>query len=179
MALANTLLAEFNQESKSFEKFLDQIPADQLNWQPHPKSMTTGQLALHIAKIPTAILGMVEQDEVPAPDFSEPFPQPESLTEIKNAFRDSIAAINEKLPSFTDESLSQTWRMTKDNQEVLAAPRAAVIRSFLLNHWYHHRGQLGVYLRLLNAKVPSSYGPSGDELPAWAQQPQQTVPASS
>ena len=77
------------------------------------------------------------------------------------------AVVRETLAGWSDARMHETWRMTMDGRELLILPRAGVLRTILLNHWYHHRGQFGVYLRLLGAKVPSSYGPSGDEPPAF------------
>jgi uncharacterized damage-inducible protein DinB len=127
MALAQSMLAEFEQEAKTTRKILERLPEDKLTWRPHEKSLTAGQLAYHIAEVPEQVLRMGLEDVFSMPNMGNP--QPKSVA------------------------------------EVLAMPRAAFYRSILLNHWYHHRGQFGVYLRLVGAKVPSSYGPSGDEMP--------------
>ena len=165
MTVAAALLAEFEQESNTTRKFLDQLPTDKLAWKPHEKSMTAGQLALHIATLPAEIMQFARQDVMPAPDFGRPNPQPTSTAEIVQALDKSIVVVRETLPTFDDARMHATWTMTKDGKELLSLPRVALLRSILLNHWYHHRGQLGVYLRMVGAKVPSSYGPSGDELP--------------
>jgi uncharacterized damage-inducible protein DinB len=86
-----------------------------------------------------------------------------------NALEESIATVTKVLPTFSDQQMQSTWKMKAGDKELVAMPRAAVLRTILLNHWYHHRGQFGVYLRLLGAKVPSSYGPSGDEQPDFMQ----------
>lgn len=165
--IADAFLAEFIQESKTTRKFIEQLPEDKLNWKPHEKSMTAGQLALHMAIAPGGIVKMASLDEMPMPDFNRPNPQPESLSEIVEAFDANVTVVGEVLASFSDEQMNATWRMTRDGKELLAITRQAMFRSFLLNHLYHHRGQLGVYLRLMGAKVPSSYGPSGDEMPEF------------
>jgi uncharacterized damage-inducible protein DinB len=165
MTIAQTLLAEFEQESKTTRKFLERLTDDKLEWRPHPKSMTAGQLALHIAETPGNVMHLAQQDEASPPTFGQPRPQPASTKEVLSALDKSIAAVNQILPTFTDERLHQIWKLKLDGKEVLAMPRAALMRSILLNHWYHHRGQFGVYLRLVGAKVPASYGPSGDEPP--------------
>lgn len=167
-AIAKSMLAEFEQEAKTTRKFLEHIPSDKLTWKPHEKSMTIGQLALHIATVPGGIIKMACLDEFPMPDFGRPNPQPESLKQILDSLETSIASVQETLPTVTDEKMHAIWRMTRDGKDLMTMPRSAVIRSILLNHWYHHRGQLGVYLRLVGATVPSSYGPSGDELPSFA-----------
>ena len=169
MAIAEALLAEFEQEARTTRKFLEQLPFDKLTWKPHEKSMTAGQLALHIATLPGGIAQFARQDVVPAPDFGRANPQPTSTAQIVQALDESIAAVRETLPTIDDARMHGMWRMTKDGKELLSMPRVALLRSILLNHWYHHRGQFGVYLRLVGAKVPSSYGPSGDELPDFMQ----------
>lgn len=168
MSIAAAMLAEFEQEAKTTRKFLEQLPEDKLLWKPHDKSMTAGQLAYHIATAPAGIVKMAEMDSVDMPDFDRPNPQPESRQQILDALDASISTVRDVLPNLSDEQMHATWRMTREGTELLSLPRAAVYRSILLNHWYHHRGQFGVYLRLVGAKVPSSYGPSGDELPDFA-----------
>jgi uncharacterized damage-inducible protein DinB len=163
--IAETLLAEFEQEARTTRRFLERLPNDKLTWKPHVKSMSAGQLALHIAGTPGQIVRMAAQDEVPMPDFSRPNPQPESTEQVLTVLDESIAAVKQILPTLTDERMQAIWRVKRDGTELMAVPRAGMLRNILLNHWYHHRGQFGVYLRLVGAKVPSSYGPSGDELP--------------
>src|SRR4029434_4832837 len=94
---------------------------------------------------------------------------PTSLTEVLQAFDKSVATVRRELPKIDDRRMQSEWKATKDGAVLLAMPRVAFLRNILLNHWFHHRGQFGVYLRLLGAKVPASYGPSGDELPEFLQ----------
>lgn len=112
---------------------------------------------------------MAKEDEVAPPDFSRPNPQPDSMRQVLAALDDSIATVKEILPTFTEDRMQASWSVKGSGKVILSMPRAAMLRNILLNHWYHHRGQFGVYLRLLGAKVPSSYGPSGDELPEFMQ----------
>lgn len=165
MSIAQTFLHEFERESRTTRRFLERVPADKLSWRPHPKSLTAGQLALHIAAAQGGIIEMAMQSQLDAPDFSRPFPQPASHAEIMAALDDSEKKVRRLLPELSDEKMAQTWRMLKGGQPVMEMPRAGVIRYILMNHIYHHRGQLGVYLRLLGAQVPTAYGPSGDEEP--------------
>lgn len=165
MALAQGFLTEFEQEAKTTRKFLERLPEDKLEWRPHPKSMTAGQLALHIASVPGRLVEAAQQDEIPAPDFGRVNPQPASTAEVLKVFDESVATVQKLLPTFSDDQMSGIWRMKKGDKEVMSMARSALFRNILLNHLYHHRGQFGVYLRLVGAKVPSSYGPSGDELP--------------
>ena len=169
MTIAEALLAEFEHEAQTTRRFLERLPEDKLTWKPHEKSMSAGQLALHIAGTPVPVLEMAQEDEVPAPDFSQPNPQPKTVGEILEVLDQSIAKAREILPTFSDERMHSIWKVKKDGKELMSMPRVAFLRSILLNHWYHHRGQFGVYLRLVGAKVPSSYGPSGDEMPDFRQ----------
>lgn len=166
--IADAFSNEFSAESQTTRKFLERLPADKLHWRPHEKSMSAGQLALHMAMAPTGVMKMASLEETPMPDFKRPNPQPESLSEIFDAFDAGVHFVTETLANFSDEQMKATWRMTRDGKELIAIPRMAVCRNFLLNHLYHHRGQFGVYLRMLGAEVPSSYGPSGDEVPDFA-----------
>ena len=176
--IAEALLAEFEQEAKTTRKFLERLPADRLDWKPHPKSMSAGQLALHIAAAPAGIIDLAGEDVAPAPDFTRANPQPKTLQEVLDALERSVLAVRSSLPRFTDERMQATFTVTAGGREILSLPRMAFLRSILLNHWYHHRGQFGVYLRLLGAKVPSSYGPSGDELPEFLEPKPSTAPAA-
>lgn len=167
MTIAENFLHEFEHEAKTTRRFLEQLPPDKLGWKPHEKSMSAGQLALHIASAPGHIIEMALKDEH-TPEFNRPNPEAKSVDEILAAHDASVKAVKEKLPTLTDARMGQPWRMMKDGAPVLEFPRAAMIRNILLNHLYHHRGQFGVYLRLTGAKVPSAYGPSADEAPDFA-----------
>ena len=165
--IAASLLAEFEQELGTTRKFLERVPEERLTWRPHDKSMTAGQLALHIAQVPEMVLRLSEPDEAQVPDMSRERPQPQTLREVLDALDQSAAHLRQTLPTLDNSRMSDTFRVTRGGQVVMSVPRAAFLRSIMLNHWYHHRGQLGVYLRLLGTSVPASYGPSGDELPAF------------
>ncbi len=163
MSIAHSLLQEFEQELSTTRKFLERVPADKLAWQPHAKSMTAGQLALHIAETPAGVLDLGMQDAPQAPDFSGGRPQPKDVREVLDALDRTATHVRTTLPSITDARMQQSLSIMRNGAALATMPRAAFFRSILLNHWYHHRGQLGVYLRLLGATVPSAYGPSGDE----------------
>ncbi len=168
MAIYQSLLAEFEQESQTTKRFIESLSGKDLFWKPHDKSWTAGQLALHIAKLPTEVTQMAQQDKCPPPPgMTKPAPQPQTLSEIFDEFAKGIEAVKHILPTFNDQQMNDTWALVVDGQPLFSTPRAGFLRSILLNHLYHHRGQLGVYLRLLGAQVPSSYGPSGDEMPQW------------
>lgn len=163
MSIAQMFVGELEHELKTTRRFLERLPADKLDWKPHPKSQTAGQLALHIATIPGGIAGMSQSDEVALPDFSKPFPQPTTLQEVLAAHDASAIKAREILNGTSDARMQELWHATMAGKRVMSMPRQTMLRMIMLNHWIQHRGQLGVYLRLLGAKVPSSYGPSGDE----------------
>jgi uncharacterized damage-inducible protein DinB len=171
MSLAKSIFAEFEAQAPITRKFLERVPESKLGWRPHEKSMSAGQLGLHIARVPGGAVRFVQQNPAQAPDFGN-VPQPSSLQEILNTFEESITAVRSLLPQCDDARMQETWRMMQGDREVLAIPRAQFLRDIMLNHWYQHRGQLSVYLRLLNVAVPASWGPSADEQPVFPQKAQ-------
>jgi uncharacterized damage-inducible protein DinB len=164
MTIIDGLLAELEQEADTTRRVLERIPQQHLSWKPHPKSMSLGQLALHVATVPGNVAEFASVDTVPEPPN---FVQPEAATssELIPALKDSIAKAKRTLGGFDDDRMNAIWRLQSDGREILSMPRAAFLRAVMLNHWYHHRGQLLVYLRLLNQSVPSVYGPTADENP--------------
>jgi len=164
MALIDGLLQELEQEAKTTRRVLERVPDDKLEWRPHKKARTLGELALHIALVPGAVAELVgTQSTVQPPQFSDP--KPKSAAELIPALDESIAKAKKVLGGMDDAALTATWRMMNGERELLAVPRVAMLRSIMLNHWYHHRGQLSVYLRELDVAIPSIYGPSADENP--------------
>jgi uncharacterized damage-inducible protein DinB len=166
ISIAQSLLAEFEQELVATRRCLERIPEDRLGWQPHPKSMSLGQLGLHIATTPAGILNLSRPDVTPPP-VSAGAPQAESTAQIMAALDATVEAVRRELAELSDERLLATWRLADGERELFAIPRVAFLRSVMLNHWYHHRGQLTVYLRLLDVPVPAIYGGSADEKPAF------------
>ncbi|MDB5331925.1 MAG: DinB family protein [Phycisphaerales bacterium] len=164
MSIAHAMLGEFEQESTITRKFLERIPADKLGWKPHEKSHTAGALALHIANVPGGVVKLALVDASPLPDFAALFKQPASVQEILTSHEKSTQTVREILPTLDDARLMTDWSALREGKPVLTIPKVMVLRSIMLNHWIQHRGQLGVYLRLVGAKVPASYGPSGDEM---------------
>jgi uncharacterized damage-inducible protein DinB len=163
MSIAHAMLGEFEHESKITRKFLERVPQDKLMWRPHEKSHTAGELALHIAILPGFVVRFVLGDASPVPRESDVFKQPASVQDILSSHEKSIEAVSEILPTLDDARLMTNWSAMLDGKPVMTIPKVMVLRVFMLNHWIQHRGQLGVHLRLVGAKVPSSYGPSGDE----------------
>ncbi|MGH9641636.1 MAG: DinB family protein [Terriglobales bacterium] len=168
MSIAKDLLDEFELQAPITRRFLERLPEDKLSWKPHEKSMSAGQLAYHLASVPGGIIRFVQNNPAQAPQ-SFNFPQPASRQEILKAFDESIAAVRGGLPKFDDAAMNETWRMVAGEKEILAQPRAQFVRDVMLSHWYQHRGQFSVYLRMLDVAVPASWGPSGDEPPLFAQ----------
>lgn len=167
-SIAQEFLAEFETQAPITRRFLERLPEDKLTWKPHEKSMTAGQLAYHIASTPGGIVRFVQTNPAQAPEFAK-FHQPASCEEIMKAFDESIAVVREILPSIDDAEMAETWRLVAGGKEVLAQPRAQFLRDVLFSHIYQHRGQFGVYLRILNLPVPASWGPSADEPPLFMQ----------
>jgi uncharacterized damage-inducible protein DinB len=164
MALIDGMLQELEQEAQTTRRVLERVPNDKLNWRPHEKSRTLGELALHIAIVPGSVAEFVAAESpVQAPQFADPVPK--QAAELVPALQESIAKAKKILSGMDDEALNATWRMMQGDREILALPRVAMLRSIMLNHWYHHRGQLSVYLRELDIPIPSIYGPSADENP--------------
>jgi uncharacterized damage-inducible protein DinB len=171
MSIAQSLLEEFELQAPITRRFLERLPDDKLTWKPHEKSMSAGQLAYHLATVPGGIVRFAEHSPAPAPEFAD-FPQPASRQEVLQKFDESIAAVREVLPKFDDKAMCETWCMTAGGEEVFAQPRGLFLRDVMLSHWYQHRGQFSVYLRMLNIAVPASFGPSADEVPPFMQRVQ-------
>ena len=161
--IADSFLAELDQEAQTTRRVLERVPGDKLSWKPHTKSMSLGQLALHVATIPGGVAQILSNDSFEVPSFDQPAAQ--SATELIPALDESVRTAKQVLGGMEDSKLMGTWKLTKNGKELMAAPRVAMVRSVMLNHWYHHRGQLSVYLRELDVLVPSIYGPSADENP--------------
>lgn len=169
MSIAQGLLEEFEVQAPITRRFLERLPEDKLTWKPHEKSMTAGQLALHLARVPGGVIQAAQQASIPVPEFNKNILQPSSVQEILSALENSIASVRSILPQMDDAKMQETWRMVQGDKEVWSLPRLEVVRNIMLNHWYQHRGQFSVYLRMLNVAVPASWGPSADEPPLFMQ----------
>jgi uncharacterized damage-inducible protein DinB len=163
MALIDGMLQELEQEAQTTRRVLARVPDNQLTWRPHKKARTLGELALHVAIVPGAVATMAAQPQMQAPQFIDP--SPNSASELIPALDESIAKAKSVLTGMDDARLNATFRMMQGEREVFAIPRVLMLRSIMLNHWYHHRGQLTMYLRELGVPIPSIYGPSADENP--------------
>jgi len=163
MSMTDAILREFDNEAGTTRRVLERVPADKLEWRPHPKSMSLGVLALHVAASPGVICGWAAEDET---HFTgEAPPMPTSTDEILAAHDQSVKKGKEILGGLGDEGLQKMWTAKAGGNTLMTMPKAALVRAIVMNHWIHHRGQLSVYLRLLDVPVPSIYGPSADENP--------------
>src|SRR6266404_1415805 len=159
------MLSEIREEAATTRRLLERVPADKLSWRPHPKSMSLGQLALHVAAIPGSLAKLAQLDEFDASQASFEPPVPGDLTEIHATLDQSIHSVEECLNGMSEQAALGRWRLTLHGMELFSKSRIELLRSIMLNHWYHHRGQLSVYLRLLDVPVPVIYGRSADENP--------------
>ena len=161
--IVDGLIAEIEQEAATTRRVLERVPGDKFDWKPHDKSMSLGELSYHIALVPGGIAELVQKDRTDESELKHTEPQaPDQL--IAN-LDESVAKAKSVLDGMDDDALMKPWGFYKDGQELMSMPKIALIRSIMMNHWYHHRGQLSVYLRLLNVPLPSIYGPSADENP--------------
>ena len=165
MALIDGMLQELEQEAQTTRRLLERVPDNHLAWRPHEKARTLGQLGVHVATVPAAVAELAASPS-PAqiPQFTDES-DAKSASEMVRVLDQSVARVKQQLGSMNDTDLLATWRLMHGERELLALPRIAFLRSVMLNHWYHHRGQLSVYLRQLDVAIPSIYGPSADENP--------------
>lgn len=136
------MLNEFRQEATITKRILDRVPEAKLTWKPHEKSMALGQLAWHVATIPGGIARIAQQDSFDVLSGSFVPPQPKSMQEIMTAYEESIRGAEQFLSGLTEESARANWRLMKGGRELIQQPRVVFLRTVMLNHWYHHRGQL-------------------------------------
>ena len=164
MPMVDMILMELDQEAATTRRLLERVPGDKLGWKPHAKSMTLGQLAMHVATIPAVIAQFASVSNFELPDnFAQA--KPASAAEVLSAHDKGIVEARARLRDFNDAAMMATWTLSKSGKTIFSIPKAGLIRTLLLNHWYHHRGQLSVYLRELDVPIPSIYGPSADENP--------------
>lgn len=164
MSIAESFLTEFEEQASVTRRFLERLPEDKLLWKPHQKSMTAGQLAFHLATVPGAVVDVAKNESAPVPDFTI-CPQPASCGGVLRALDASVTTVRTTLPKMDDAAMHRIFRIFAGEQEVVAQRREQFLRDIMLNHWYQHRGQFSVYLRLLGIPVPASWGPSADEGP--------------
>jgi len=162
MSFSATLLPEFDEEMKNTRKILECVPDGKFDYQPHPKSMTMGRLATHVAEMVGWVSSLLDLEvlDIP-PDYKPTIAQ--SRSELLAIFDKNLAASRPKIAAATDEDWQKIWALKFGGHAVFAMPRSAVMRSVVVNHIIHHRAQLGVFLRLNDVAIPGMYGPSADE----------------
>jgi uncharacterized damage-inducible protein DinB len=163
MTINQALINELQLEAASTRKMLEQVPADKFDWKPHEKSMTLRRLAVHVAELANWPEVIVNQDELDLANMDykpTPVTTTQELLDIhEKAVEKSVGILKEA----SDAKLMEMWTLRKGDQVMFQLPKVAVLRGMCYNHTYHHRGQLSVFLRLLDVKVPGMYGPSADD----------------
>lgn len=166
MRISDALLPEFDQESATTRKVLERCPDDKFNWRPHPKSWTMGELATHIAQMPSWAVETLTKTEL---DYAPPGEEPYKAEQITNSkdllatYDKNVTAARAALAASGNDEMMADWTLLAGGQRIFTMPRVAVVRSFVFNHNVHHRAQLGVYLRLNDIPVSQMYGPTADE----------------
>jgi len=165
MSIAQSLLPEFDHETANTRKVLERVPEAHVAWKPHAKSYSLGDLALHLASLPTWTAITLQQPELDldASGSAPPKRVWESRSALLKTFDANVAAARAVLAATPDADMMKPWTMKKGGKAVFTMPRVAVLRAFVMNHAVHHRGQLTVYLRLKDVPLPAIFGPSADE----------------
>ena len=157
------MIKEIEHEASLTKKMLERIPIDKFNWKPHDKSREIGALAIHVAQLPSWASRALTSSEFDILTMKREVPEIKTAEDLVKILEASVSKAVEDLQNASDEDMMTTWTFKRGEHVVFSLPRAAVIRSMAMNHLIHHRGQLSVYLRLLNIPVPGMYGPSADE----------------
>jgi len=165
MGLSESLLPEFDHEMANTRKTLERVPDEKFAWKPHAKSFPMGNLAGHLANLPSWGNLTLSSDSFDMAPGGQPLKAPElsSTKDVLEKFDENVAATRSAIAGASDEELFKPWTLMTNGKTILTMPKIAVLRSFVMNHMIHHRAQLGVYLRLNDIPVPSIYGPSADE----------------
>jgi uncharacterized damage-inducible protein DinB len=163
--IVEAMMTEIQKEAATTRRILERVPGDKLSWRPHPKSMSLGQLSLHIATIPGNLSKLAQLKEFDASTANFDAPTANSTDETLAALDASVKAAQDYIGSLDEPAVMENWRLTVRGKEVFTVTRLEMLRTIMLNHWYHHRGQLSVYLRLLDVPIPVIYGRSADENP--------------
>jgi len=163
MKISDTLLPEFDHEVSTTRKVLERVPENQWDWTPHEKSMKMGRLACHVAEMPMFATSIAKSDAMDFAKGDYKAIEAANRQKLLDAFDKNTSEARAAIAGMSNEDLMKSWSLLNDGKALLSMPKVAVLRSFMMNHLIHHRGQLSVYLRLTNTPVPSIYGPSADE----------------
>ena len=167
MTFAESFATEYDQEMANARKMLECVPEDKLAWKPHEKSMTLGRLASHVADFPTWALTTIQVDKLDLKSGDTP-PPVNTKAEILAKFEKDLKKGRDAIAGLKEDQLTKNWSLSFDGKQIFEMPRAIVLRQTVMNHMVHHRGQLSVYLRLLNVPIPGMYGPSADEMQSFS-----------
>ncbi len=161
MLTAHDLLEEFNEEVSGTRKMLERIPFDKLDFKPSPTSMPLGQLAFMIARMPNWLLDIITKDFLEMSEYPMP-PAPHDVRELMKEFDEHVSTVQKALTDMPDADLGKLWALKMKGQVMMELSKGVTLRQ-TINHWVHHRAQLGVYLKMNGVPHPAVYGPSGDE----------------
>lgn len=159
----SAFLKELETESASTRRMLERVPAEHFEWKPHEKSYSLGRLASHVAELPSMITRVLTTDELDFMKEGFKSSRATSSQELIQIFENSLAGAKKAVEEASEDGLGQRWKMRAGEVVYIDLPKHVALRSLGLNHIIHHRGQLSVYLRLLNVPVPGMYGPTADE----------------
>jgi len=162
MTIPELLQQEFTEESASTRRILERVPEASFSWKPHAKSMTLGRLASHVADLPNRCVTIATTETFVRNPGTAPF-QAASANELLVHFDEAAAGAESALRTLREDQLPAIWTLKIGEQTIASLPRALALRRIFLDHLIHHRGQLSVYLRLLEVPVPGMYGPSADD----------------
>ena len=166
MSIAQSLLPEYDHELATTRRLLERVPEAEFAWKPHPKSMSLGQLAGHVANLPfwlSEALTATSYDLAARDDKEARLEALPSRDVLLKEFDAKVSTARASLAKATDAEMMAPWTLKHGSHEIFTMPRTAVVRSFVMNHLIHHRGQLSVYLRLKDVPLPPMYGPTADE----------------
>jgi uncharacterized damage-inducible protein DinB len=163
MTIAELLLCDFDAEATSTRRVLERVPDEKATWKPHEKSFALNNLAVHVASLPLFGLAILSTDMVDLATYSFPKYEFHTAQKLVEVAAGAGAEIRTKLTSMADDELSADWSLRFGEKVIATGPKYLLYRTMFFNHLVHHRGQLTVYLRLLDVQVPGIYGPSADE----------------
>jgi uncharacterized damage-inducible protein DinB len=164
MAIRDSLLPEYDHEMGTTRRLLERVPEPELAWKPHPRSMALGELAGHITNLPQWCRAILERSDFDLGGLGEARSKPpDTIAQLLTTFDERVTAARQALAAAGDSEMLAPWTLKHGDHEIFTMPRVAALRSFVMNHVIHHRGQLSVYLRLKDVPLPSIYGPTADE----------------
>jgi uncharacterized damage-inducible protein DinB len=165
MTISSSLLPEFDHEMATTRRILERVPEAEFSWKPHEKSMTLGQLAGHVANLPFWCSTTLQTTDLDLDSLGDriALAPPVSREALLRDFDERVTTARAAMAQATDAEMLAVWTLKKGGHEIFSMPRVSAVRSFVMNHLIHHRGQLSVYLRLKDVPLPPIYGPTADE----------------